>query len=136
MRHLSGRGEARVAYSTQRDAENAEKGFDGPAGLVVDRALRARLALRAAHEGAGRARVVLGCLTPLAGCGCPSAPSPLPPSRKGRGRSYSRDCAFCGAFSGAFGLEAGDDVGDREGLVEPVHAQTEPAAAEFFNGEA
>jgi hypothetical protein len=37
VRNLLGRGEARVAYSTQRsqrDAENTEKGFDGPAGRV------------------------------------------------------------------------------------------------------
>jgi hypothetical protein len=37
VRNLLGLGEARVAYSTQspqRDAEIAEKVFDGPAGLV------------------------------------------------------------------------------------------------------
>ena len=38
------------------------------------------------------------------------------------------------AFGGAFGFEAGDDVGDRGGLVEVLHGHAAPIAAEFVDG--
>jgi hypothetical protein len=72
-----------------------------------------------------------------AGEGCPRLPGALGGLRVmrvlgGHGKGRSRACRF--GRIGGFGFEPGDDVGDREGLVEPVHDEADVIAAVFIDG--